>query len=103
MNEEQVQRQNVSFFKQSLLLMSAPALLVRKSDIPKTLRDELLGQCAPVDNKDIKWPSTFHIEPSATCIRFTTEDGKEMFEITDDQYGFYATHAYFSLLFKLVE
>jgi hypothetical protein len=72
---------------------------MERQAMSRLVLDEILGQCAPVGNKNMKWPATFYIHIRDDVLLFTrseaTDNSSQLLEMrADEDAGFEATRAY---------
>jgi hypothetical protein len=67
---------------------------VPKKAISRAVREEIRGYCAPVGNKNFKWPSECLVYIGTRIVRFRDLDDKFLIQITSEDHGFDSVRAY---------
>jgi len=78
--------------------MAATSIVMERSMMDKDVLDDILGHCAPIGKKNMKWPLTFKIAISNRRIKFTTIEDELLLRMTCEDAGFAATKSYIQAL-----
>ena len=79
------------------------SIVMERSAVDGGVLDMIMGYCAPVGNKHLKWPTTFKVAISSSRIKFTTTEDKLLLRMTNEDHGFAATKSYLQALAKIQE